>query len=165
MSDQGVRPKTKAEARIWNRYNFNSEWDWIPIVYWPSDLSKAVISNSLSYSTRFRLFLYFVGNGMDPRKARDMVKAMLIKYDHKAHIDYLYKDLMKNKKKWTYWDENEKKIQSVDNSLPIVNISGENLEYERPSHNSVALPERERFVFKYVPKSTRGALFDSDEEY
>lgn len=102
-----VRPDryNRKQVAIWNRYNLPALWDWIPIHKWPTDIAKAVITETLSYVTRFRLFVYFVGNGMDPVKARDTIKEMVKKYDHKAHIDGLYKDLYTKGLDWTYWDE------------------------------------------------------------
>ena len=71
---QKYRPSTTAEAKIWNKYNdtkiikpgqIDDRWDWIPIWKWPMDLAKGVMKRELGYTQRFRLFLYFVGNGKD----------------------------------------------------------------------------------------------------
>jgi len=118
MNDNNVRPKTKLEAVKWNYYNTSDKWDFIKMRYWPWDIAKAVMKRNLNYLTRFRWFLYLVGNGMDPRMARDMVKKELHgNRPGQDHVDALYKDLKKKAKKWTYWDETLRKTTSVADTL------------------------------------------------
>lgn len=160
---QKTRPTTKAEAIIWNRYNHHRMWDWIPITSWPTDLSKAVITRTLGYTTRFRLFVYFVGNGMDPKNARDTIKDMVDSYAAKQHIDYLYKDLDRNKKKWTYWDERMQKITVLDDtevwSMPLP---------RRRWHNSVTVQNWDNdysgIRWHNSAKDRQRELFDSEDE-
>lgn len=99
---------------VWDTYNHNEDWDFLPINMWPTDLIRAVLKRDLGYVERFRLFVYFVGNGMPAHKARDEVKNMVRGYDKKKHLDYLYRDLMSGKGlKWQYWDETVREIQSL----------------------------------------------------
>lgn len=113
MNYNGVRPKNQSEARIWNRFNGDS-WDWIPIRYWPSDIARAVISKNLNYNSRFRWYLYLVGNGMDPDMAQNVVKGELgSNRGNRDHIDQLRKDLEKNQEKWSYWDEHLRKTMKI----------------------------------------------------
>lgn len=120
MEYNGIRPKSREEARIWNKYN-GGEWDWIPIRYWPSDIAKAVISKNLNYTTRFRWYLYLVGNGMDPDIAHNVVKDQLIANGSSGnnldHIDQLNKDLEKNENKWSYWDEHLRKTMKIGDTI------------------------------------------------
>lgn len=99
---------------IWDTYNHSADWDFLPINMWPTDLIRAVLKKDLGYVERFRLFVYFVGNGMPAHKARDEVKRMVKGYDKKKHLDYLYRDLMSGKGlKWQYWDETAREIQAL----------------------------------------------------
>jgi len=99
---------------IWDTYNHNIDWDFLPINMWPTDLIRAVLKKDLGYVERFRLFVYFVGNGMPAHKARDEVKKMVKGYDKKKHLDYLYRDLMSGKGlKWQYWDETARERQAL----------------------------------------------------
>ena len=123
-----TKPKKKSEARLWNRYNSQDTWDFIQIRYWPADIAEAVIKKKLNYKMRFRTFLYLMGNGMDPRMVRDEVLKMGADYfDHSAkeHIRGLYKDLNRNMKKWSYWDERERKILFLADTAPIERMDGE----------------------------------------
>ena len=125
-----IKPKKKSEARIWNKYNSQNTWDFIQIRYWPADIAEAVITKKLNYKMRFRTFLYLMGNGMDPRMARNEVLKMGVDYfDHSAreHIRGLYKDLNRNMKKWSYWDERERKIMFLEETAPIERVDGERL--------------------------------------
>ena len=129
MQPNKIRPTNRLEAIKWNYYNSDS-WDFIKIRYWPWDIAKAVISKNLSYVMRFRWYLYLVGNGMDPAMARDVVKRELShSKDKQMHIDSLYRDLVKNKNKWSYWDENQRKILKIDDTYV-----DDNEEYNR-MHN------------------------------
>lgn len=113
MNYNGVRPKNASEARIWNKYNGGS-WDFIKIRYWPSDIARAVISKTLNYQSRFRWYLYLVGNGMDPDMAHDVVHNELVgNRGNQDHISQLRKDLERNQDKWSYWDENLKKTMKI----------------------------------------------------
>lgn len=103
----------------WKAYNHNEDWDFLPISMWPTDLVRAVLKRDLGYVERFRLFVYFVGNGMPAHKARDEVKKMVEGYDKKKHLDYLYRDLMSGAGlKWQYWNETAREIQALgDNEV------------------------------------------------
>ena len=119
MQYNKVRPRSRTESMKWNYYNSDS-WDFIKIRYWPWDIARAVISGELNYVMRFRWYLYLVGNGMDPGIARDVVKGELShSKDKQMHIDALYRDLKKNAKKWSYWDEHLKKTMKIDDTLVI----------------------------------------------
>ena len=123
-----IKPKKKSEASLWNKYNSQNTWDFIQIRYWPADIAEAVIKKKLNYKMRFRTFLYLMGNGMDPRMARNEVLKMGVDYfDHSAreHVRGLYKDLNRNMKKWSYWDERERKILFLADTAPIERMDGE----------------------------------------
>jgi len=163
-----TRPETKQQAIIWNRYNWG-KWDWFNISEWPTDLSKAVITENLTYSTRFRLFLYFVGNGMEPNEARDKIKSMLKKQPDRDHIDYLYKDLKKNRNKWTYWDERMGKTTTLGDTEIFSEVNWKPVRQRRPvEHNRViVVPKKEEIVWKPNPKrrSKQDELLDDLTDY
>ena len=117
---QKYKPSTPAEGKIWNKYNdtkiikpgqIDDRWDWIPIWKWPMDLAKGVMKRELGYTQRFRLFLYFVGNGMSPEAARDLLMEMVDK--NHDHIESLYQNLERNKRHWSYYDDQTKRITTL----------------------------------------------------
>lgn len=133
-SHNKVRPKSRDAAKLYNYYNNQEKWDWIQIRYWPKGIAEAVIERKLNYATRFRLFTYLVGNGMDPRMARDEILEMGQGYfdaSAKEHVKGLYKDLQKNKAKWTYFDERDRKYNTIDDTAPFEEIVGEKIFYKR----------------------------------
>ena len=58
-----------------------------------------------------RLFLYFVGNGMAPEAARDLLMEMVDK--NHDHIESLYQNLERNKRHWSYYDDQTKRITTL----------------------------------------------------
>lgn len=106
MSDNGVRPKTQSEVRIWNDFSLPNRWDFIPINRWPADIAKNFITGNLGYSSIFRTFLYWVGNGMDPRKAAQILGMAVTNYKDAEHVKNLLKDYLAGKMyHYTFWDE------------------------------------------------------------
>ena len=116
-----VRPKNKKEVKMWNYYSSDDTWDFIKIRYWPADIARAVIEKKLKYGTRFRVFLYLVGNGMSPNQAKDEVLKMGADYfdwSAKQHVKNLHRDLNRNMEKWQYWDERERKVLRIADTAP-----------------------------------------------
>lgn len=88
---EGQRPWDQRSARVWNF--FNNVSDWWKISTWPGYLQTMALKEHKSYRDRYRLFLFFVGNGLDPMTAyhwvvmRDYVDGDLKweAYDASAH--------------------------------------------------------------------------------
>lgn len=84
------KPKSKQEAVLWNNLNNAStsrfDWDWVPIRDWPIGLQTATVRRKLGRVDRWKLWLFFVGNGMDPIKAR---KNILMLISHRSMPDII----------------------------------------------------------------------------
>jgi len=156
------KPTTTREAKIWYKYSRHPDWDWRPIWEWPTDLQRAVMRENLNYTTRFRLFVYFVGNGMDPRQARDIVISMCTSAKDKEHVRSLFRDLLKKGRDWTYWDEHNRAITKIDETMPLSGIYNDRLEYGRGLHNrAVIIPSIPKWK---MVKDKQAALFESDSD-
>lgn len=109
VSYNGLRPSNAAEAKIWNFYN-GPRWDWYPIRQWPRFLAEAVMKQQIGNKERFSLFLYFVGNGMDPAQAKRVILRMK-RFDRSAitHLDYLERNADRYLQRYQVWDELEEK--------------------------------------------------------
>lgn len=119
-SHNGLRPTSSKQVHIWNRYNNNSKWDFVDLRFWPKAWAQATLNSSLSYTSRYGLFCYLVGNGMEPYKARNAILGMGAKYFDKSardHVRGLAKDVMKNAQKWEYYDEIAQKRLKVGDTL------------------------------------------------
>jgi len=131
-----TRPKTKMEAQIWNKYTaYNKSWDFIPIYYWPNNLALATIQSRLKSKDRMQMFIYFVGNGMSPRDAREAILEMGVRYFDKSAIDnvyYLEKNIVQLSKKYDYWDELLEKRVLLNDTLVIENDYNGKYSYGKP---------------------------------
>nr|UBJ25915.1 hypothetical protein [Red panda feces-associated circular DNA virus 18] len=119
-SHNGLRPTSTKQVHIWNRYNNNSKWEFVDLRFWPRAWAQATLNSALSYTSRYGLFCYLVGNGMEPNKARNAILGMGAKYfdsSAREHVRNLAKDVKKNARKWQYYDEIAKKRLTLDNSL------------------------------------------------
>ncbi|AXH74584.1 MAG: hypothetical protein [Cressdnaviricota sp.] len=72
MEFNGILPTTQIQAIRFNKYR-GRKWDWYPIDYWPRRLASAVINGRFSKDLTLGMFVFLVGNGMDPRQARDTI--------------------------------------------------------------------------------------------
>jgi len=162
MQYNNVKPQTKLEAIKWNYFN-SDKWDFIQIRYWPHDIARAVMRRGLNYVMRFRWFLYLVGNGMDPSKARDVVKAELNSSpSNRAHVDALYRDLKKNAKKWSYWDEHIRKTMFIDDTYVGDNAVVPTRMVVPPLDYSLKADNKRRE--KYKGKTSIFDLLDQDDD-
>ena len=101
-----TRPKTRNEALIWTSFTEANGWSWYDIRRWPTDLSQAVISQTLNYVTIFRLFMYFLGNGMELTKAVSVITSLLTSLKDKEHVKNLARSYVKGyMDRYSYWDE------------------------------------------------------------
>ena len=64
--EQGV-PTDQREGRLW--FFFNSGEDFYPIRLWPAYLRCMALKAHKTYRERYRLFLFFVANGVEPKLA------------------------------------------------------------------------------------------------
>lgn len=97
----GLKPTTRAEARRWNTYN---NWDWFPIRVWPRSIAESVIKENLGDKQRFALFMFLIGNGMDPEMAVQSILDMKEwNEQQQRHIKGWLKRLH-TLTKYTYWD-------------------------------------------------------------
>lgn len=112
-----VYPKTRAAAKIWNFYNSENTWNWRPIRDWPVDIVKHLMKHlTLDYEKRFRLFLYLIGNGYNPRDIKQAMKPMLRDRPAEDHIHNLLVDYYRGKlDHYTYWDEHIQKTIALGN--------------------------------------------------
>lgn len=95
MENNGILPKSRLEAMRYNRYK-GYKWDWYPIHVWPRRLATAVVTGKWNKDLELGLFVFLVGNGMEPAKARDV---LLENVSGKARADQayqLYDELYKN---------------------------------------------------------------------
>lgn len=101
----GLRPTSRSQAKIWNRFS-ERNFDWYPIKYWPRFLARAVITQRLTYKLRFSLFVYFVGNGIAPRRAREIIESIK-DFDESAlrHLKNLEDNSDQVMQKYKYFDE------------------------------------------------------------
>ena len=60
-------PKDQREGRLW--FFFNSGEDFYPIRLWPVYLRAMCLKAHKTYRERYRLFLFFVANGVAPKIA------------------------------------------------------------------------------------------------
>jgi len=60
-------PTDARSARLWNF--FNSGEDFYKIALWPKYLREMALKAHKPYRERYRLFLFFVANGLDPKQA------------------------------------------------------------------------------------------------
>lgn len=134
MQNNGITPRTKEEAKRYNKFSYN--WDWIHIRHWPSDITEAVIKGKLGYQTIFRWFVYLIGNGMDPRKARNIIKGEVSHFREKEQVDNLYKSIKYKAKYWTYWDESQGKIMNLEDSIVFEDLIGDNIRYPKELNNN-----------------------------
>lgn len=66
-------PTDQRSARLWNF--FNSGEDFFKIVEWPTYLRAMALKAHKNYRERYRLYLFFVANGLDPVLAYYWVNA------------------------------------------------------------------------------------------
>lgn len=67
-------PRNPHELRLWRSY-LGAGWDWFPIHMWQWDIQRMAMLPHLPYWERFCVWLFFVGNGMDPSAAADAILA------------------------------------------------------------------------------------------
>lgn len=111
MSYNGVRPKNKAEAQIWNYFN-GEKWDFWKIRVWPKYLAEATIQRKFTNRVRFGLMMYLVGNGMQPWQARGLILYLgqgKIDEEGVRHVMYLEKNIDRYLQQYKYYDERIKK--------------------------------------------------------
>lgn len=113
MTFNYVTPKNRKEAKLWNYLN-SAKWDFYPIRIWPRDLAEATLAGTLRNPKRFRMFLYFVGNGMAPKMARESILKLMVApdADAKRHLEYLEKNIDRYLKLYSYWDESTGSLSS-----------------------------------------------------
>lgn len=144
MNYNGVVPKSLLEAKRWNYYN-GRHWDFIEIRYWPIDIAESVMKGTLNYVTIFRWFIYLIGNGMDPRRAKQVVTEEVQRSPKKVEqVHNLFKDLERNRQKWSYWDERAEARMTLDDTLLSRKIDDHSVKYDRiRSHDAVDYPKLE----------------------
>jgi len=190
MSERNkTRPKTRMEAKIWNRYtSYNKSWDFIPITHWPNNLAEATIQKRLKSKDRMQMFIYFVGNGMSPREAREVMLEMGEDYFDKSAIDniyYLEKNIVQLSKKYDYWDEILAKRVLLGDTLVIegeysgrykyhtpqrVNINNEVVRFDDEEEESAIdefddVVNENPFAMKCKIEEMNGDLFNATREW
>jgi len=132
MNHNSLSPNTPQQETRWKRYS-EEHWDWIPIENWPNDIAYAVMTGTLDYTTIFRWFIYLIGNGMEPEKAKRVVSKEVGKKPEKvALVEGLYNDLEKNLNDWTYWDETSRLTLPLSETTIIKSMKSRKREYHRP---------------------------------
>lgn len=110
-----VVPINIEEARIWNyynglvRYNNIGYFDWWRMRQWPSWLKPIAKKKKLSNGEVYKLFTFFVGNGLDPLYVVDIFK-MVHGVDSKKCYD-IVKRYTEGKLDGFYWDLITKKLE------------------------------------------------------
>lgn len=117
-----IVPRTPEEAKRWAKYT-GWAWDWYHIGKWPDAIRTAAMKKHKNRSDRFKMFVFFVGNGMNPNIAIERIIA-----DDpvdKAGMDDLlqmFDRIKKNREKITYWDialNHTETIYIPDNGLKV----------------------------------------------
>lgn len=67
MEGDGSRPWDQRSARLWNF--FNTGEDFYKIQTWPNYVAAMALKAHKNYRERYRLFLFFVANGIAPEVA------------------------------------------------------------------------------------------------
>lgn len=70
---ESVEPRNGREARMWNSMNRGAVF--YPIRLWPTEMQELWLANHRNNEQRFKLFVFWVMNGMDPRVAGSHILA------------------------------------------------------------------------------------------
>ena len=121
----------RREAALWNHFN-SSKFDWYPIREWPKYIQEMALKEHKNNRERYKLFLFFVGNGMNPYTAtincmlRDVRpseydrgrKYDVYPYDHKAmeHFAQLQREAETGRlqREGKYYDLNLKMVMTPE---------------------------------------------------
>lgn len=85
-------------------------WDWYQPQHWPRAISRLVYNRPhLNNEQRFKVAVFFLGNGMSPKQVRDFFMIPATKdgtrfhYDAQAwrQIEYIIRNFPG---RWTWWD-------------------------------------------------------------
>lgn len=143
MNHNSLRPQTKEQAKVWNRYN-TVEWDWIPMRYWPYDIALAVMTKTLNYESTFRWFIYLMGNGLSPEEVEGIMEFELSHNQHRLdQVRGLLRDVDKKASDWTYWDETDQRTLSLADTKIIKSVNSRRRQYVKPRQ-----PERRMMPYK-----------------
>lgn len=140
MSYNHVKPHNPRQSKIWNYYNNSNSWDWYRISIWPENLARALIEEKLTGKIRWQMFLYFVGNGMDPKIAvREMLEMGKEYFDESAirDVESLPESIGRSDGEYDYWDE------ILMKTVPLTRRSKQELIYGKMSKKSKVRFEEE----------------------
>ncbi|AXH75178.1 MAG: hypothetical protein [Cressdnaviricota sp.] len=125
MQTNGILPKSQVQGIRFNRYR-GRKWDWYPIDTWPRRLAEAVVLGRFTNHLVLGLFAFLIGNGMEPKKARDLIlREVDGNQDRMAQIKYMEKNFRTaNLGLGNYWDMIERAyipvMDSVGHGVPYV---------------------------------------------
>lgn len=105
MSESDVPyPQSTVQKNNWNFFEYNA--DFYPIRTWPWGMQRLAMGETIDYTGRFTLWMFFVGNGVDPYIARDWVfhGKRDVKPDAREHVNNLIKNMKKMFETYKYWD-------------------------------------------------------------
>ncbi|AXH76542.1 MAG: hypothetical protein [Cressdnaviricota sp.] len=148
------------QGQRFNRYR-GERWDFIPIDYWPIDIAKGVVKGELNYVLIFRWWLYLIGNGMDPRKAEEVVKAEVYPSEKKMkQVENLMLDLNRKKNNWTYFDETLGKTMSLGDTV-VADVVGKGRNASLSYYNR---PQKSKYYAMEYGKNSRQP-YDKEKDY
>lgn len=99
--------------------NSGKNWDFIPIKEWPYGIAKDLLNNQWGYKSRFKLWTFLVGNGMDPKNVKENLGNILgfIPKEVVESFESYNKTYEKNPE-WDYWDFLKRGYKKLKDSIP-----------------------------------------------